>query len=35
MLSADDYNQEGMKLFSLNKFAQAERAFREALKIDA
>lgn len=35
MPSADDYNQEGMKLYSLNKFAQAERAFREAVKIDA
>jgi len=35
MVSADDYNQEGMRLYSLNKLGQAERAFREAVKIDA
>jgi len=34
ILNAEGYNQEGMKLFSQQKIAEAEAAFREAVRLD-
>lgn len=33
-LNAEDYNQEGVKLFQQNKYGEAESSFREAVKLD-